>query len=609
MNETELLSPARDLETGFAAINCGADAVYMGAPQFGAREAAGNSLADIENMAAYAHRYWARVYVTVNTLLFDEELAQAEKMIHQLYQCGADAVIIQDVGLLECSLPPIPLFASTQMHNHTPERVRFLEQVGFQRVILARELSLDEIKTIRSQTHLELETFIHGALCVSYSGQCYASYALGGRSGNRGQCAQPCRRKYSLVDEQGQVLQKGRHLLSLKDLNLGSHLEDLLNAGVNSFKIEGRLKDKAYVMNVVSTYRRQLDQILNRGQFRAASSGKSQVNFNPDPVKTFNRGYTTYFLNNRDPNMASPDTPKSIGEPIGKVLAVHKTHFTLSTSIQLHSGDGICFLDRQGDLCGTVINQVNGQQVSPQKLDDLHPGTMIYRNYDHLFISTLNKAQVERKMNLTLNLEYVPGCLALTLMDEDGVTIREETAYTPQPARDALQAEENIRKQLLKLGGTSFSSDKVNINLPEPFFIPLSTLNLLRRNGIEKLIQARQNSYMRPQGHRVTNEVPFLTDTLDFTGNVLNQKAKQFYARHGVKSIAPAAESGLDMTGHKIMTTRYCIKYQMGICPRQKPVVPVSGNLTLVDEDGNQFPLKFDCSRCQMEVYFDSYSE
>jgi len=609
MNQVELLSPARDLETGLAAINCGADAVYLGAPQFGAREAAGNSLADIETLISYAHRYWARVYVTVNTLLFDDELPQAEKLIHQLYQSGVDAVIIQDMGLLECDLPPIPLFASTQMHNHTPERVRFLEQVGIQRAILARELSIDEIKSIRSQTRLELETFIHGALCVSYSGQCYASYAIGGRSGNRGQCAQPCRRKYSLIDDQGRVLQKDRHLLSLKDLNMGGHLQDLLDAGVNSFKIEGRLKDKAYVTNVVSYYRRQLDMIFNQGQFQAASSGRSQVDFNPDTARTFNRGYTTFFLTDRDPNMASPQTPKSIGEPIGNVRAVTKTSFTLSTASPLHNGDGICFLDSRGELSGTVINQVVDQQVTPQKLGDIQPGTMIYRNYDHQFISELNKSHIERKIQIAMHLDYVSDNLVLTITDEDGLTIYEKTPYIPQPARDVIQAEDNIRKQLLKLGGTSFHGDQVKMGLPEPYFIPLSTLNLLRRNAIDKLIESRQNSYARPMAQRSVNDIPFPTESLDFTGNVLNQKAKLFYTRHGVISIAPAAESGIDLLGKKIMTTRYCIKFQLGICHRQKPTEPPSGNLTLVDEDGNQFPLKFDCSHCQMEVYFNSYSE
>ena len=299
MNQIELLSPARDLETGMAAINCGADAIYLGPSRFGAREAVGNPLEDIERLAAYAHKYWAKVYVTVNTLLHDEELEDVQKLVSQLYQAGADAMIIQDAGLLELDLPPLPLFASTQMHNHTPERVAFLEKVGFQRAILARELTLDQIREIRARTHIELETFIHGALCVSYSGQCYMSYAIGGRSGNRGQCAQPCRRLYSLVGADGKTVANNRYLLSLRDLNLSQSAGDLIDAGICSFKIEGRLKDKSYVMNVVGYYRRLLDEILKQRNLRPSASGAVHLDFEPNPNKTFNRGYTTYFLHGR----------------------------------------------------------------------------------------------------------------------------------------------------------------------------------------------------------------------------------------------------------------------------------------------------------------------
>jgi collagenase-like PrtC family protease len=316
MEPIELLAPAKDLDTGLAAINCGADAVYIGAAQFGAREAAANSLEDLEALVAHAHKYWARVYVTVNTLLRNDELPEAVRLIHRLHAAGVDALIIQDAGLLECDLPPLPLIASTQMHNHTPERVAFLEKVGFQRVILARELSLEQIRAIRAQTTLELECFVHGALCVSYSGQCYLSYAIGGRSGNRGQCAQPCRRRYSLVDSRGQTLASDRYLLSLRDLNLSADLKDLLEAGVSSFKIEGRLKDIHYVMNVVSYYRQQLDAILAGKGLQKSSSGRSQVGFTPDLAKTFNRGFTTYFLKGRDAAMHDHAAPKFTGAAV-----------------------------------------------------------------------------------------------------------------------------------------------------------------------------------------------------------------------------------------------------------------------------------------------------
>jgi collagenase-like PrtC family protease len=330
LTRTELLAPARDLECGRAAVDAGADAIYIGAPRFGARANAGNPLSDIEALAAYAHRFWARVYVTVNTLLHDHEIQQATGLIEQLYGMGVDAIIIQDVGLLECDLPPISLIASTQMHNNSPEKVAFLEQVGFDRVILARELTVEEIRTIRQRTSIELEFFVHGALCVSYSGQCYMSYAIGGRSGNRGECAQPCRRLYSLVDGSGRLLAPDRHLLSLKDLSLAGDLDALIDAGVCSFKIEGRLKDRAYVTNVVSYYRQQLDDVLSSRGLGRSSSGQSHIGIAPDPAKTFNRGYTTYFLHGRNRHMAALASPKMVGEPLGQVTSMGSASFRLN---------------------------------------------------------------------------------------------------------------------------------------------------------------------------------------------------------------------------------------------------------------------------------------
>src|SRR5512133_3326526 len=359
IERVELLAPAKDLETGMAAINSGADAVYIGGAKFGARDAAGNSLDDIRALVNYAHKYWARIYVTVNTLLYDAEIEPVQQLINELYEAGADALIIQDVGLLELDLPPLPLFASTQMHNHTPERVAFLEKVGIQRAILARELSIEQIRAIRAKTTLELETFIHGALCVSYSGQCYMSYALGGRSGNRGQCAQPCSRPYQLLDKNGAVIQDGRYLLSLKDFNAAKALPDLLDAGVRSFKIEGRLKDVAYVRNTVGYYRQQLDRLLEgKADFRPASSGKVLFDFQPNPLKTFNRGYTSYFLYGRKEPVGSPDTPKALGEPLGRVARLERGSFVLDSRAEIHRADGLCFFNSQRELVGTIVNEV-----------------------------------------------------------------------------------------------------------------------------------------------------------------------------------------------------------------------------------------------------------
>lgn len=604
MENVELLAPSKDLETGIAAINSGADAVYIGASQFGARESASNPLTDIESLIRYAHLYWARVYVTVNTLLFDEEIPGAVKLIHQLYQMGADAIIIQDVGLLECDLPPIPLFASTQMHNNTLQRIQFLEKVGFQRVILARELSLEEIKTIRAQTSLELETFIHGALCVSYSGQCYASYALGGRSGNRGQCAQPCRRKYSLIDEQGHILQKDRYLLSLKDLNLSGQLDRLLEAGVRSFKIEGRLKDKNYVTNIVSHYRRQLDNIYVEGRYHAASSGGSRFSFTPNPLKTFNRSYTSYFLQQRDPQMGSLDTPKSLGEPIGKVTSVSQRSFIIDSPIPLHNGDGLCFFDRQRQLCGTVINETNGQNMTPEKMDGIYSGVMIYRNHDHSFSADLAKNPPERKIRLSFKCLTQSEQLVLNAMDEDGNTAIETVSGKWPLAEKPDQNQAILQKQLGKLGGTPFTCDQMDMDLAVPYFIPLSVINNLRRRVIDQLIQNRIKNHLRPQRPIIPNNAPFPENQLGFSGNVLNQKALAFYQRHGVTHISPGAETGISLRGEKVMTTRYCIKFQLGACPRQKIPTEIKGALSLVDEEGNLFPLNFDCTHCQMEVYF-----
>ena len=605
LNTIELLAPAKNLDIGTAAINSGADAVYIGAPLFGAREAAANPLADIEELIAYAHHYWARVYVTLNTLLYDHELPHAVEMVRRLYDMGVDALIIQDMGLLECGLPPIPLFASTQMHNHTLERVRFLEKIGFQRVILARELSLPEIGHIRQNTSIELETFIHGSLCVSYSGQCYASYALGGRSANRGQCAQPCRRLYDLVDSDGKTLTKKRHLLSLKDLNLADDLETLCQAGINSFKIEGRLKDKAYVKNVVGFYRQKLDEIFQNGPYRQSSSGKTRLHFSPDPQKTFNRGYTTFLLKDRDPEMASLSTPKSTGEPVGKVSSTGQDYFILSEPHSLHNGDGICFFNTQSVLCGTLVNRVDGLKVFPQKMDGIFPGVLISRNDDRLFNAQLNKDDEERKIGVSMGLDYLDGALQLTLTDDDGNSVLTRLEYQPQPAENPQQATANISKQLTRLGESCFECTAIINNLPAPYFIPLSTLNRLRRQGVDDLLQERLNNIPRFKSELNNNPFSYPEKNFDYHGNVLNEKARAFYLKHGVDRLSPAAESGLDLSDSKIMTSRYCIRFQAGLCTREAPGRQARQPLYLIDEDGKRFLLKFDCVRCLMEVYFN----
>ncbi|MDZ7318279.1 MAG: U32 family peptidase [candidate division KSB1 bacterium] len=605
MNEIELLAPARDLAVGLAAINCGADAVYIGAERFGAREAAGNSLADIEQLVRYAHKFWARVYITLNTILFDAEIPIARKLIHQLYQIGVDGLIIQDVGLLELDLPPIPLIASTQMHNDTVEKVKFWEEVGFQRVILARELSLDQIKDIRRQTNIELEVFIHGALCVCYSGQCYLSYALGGRSGNRGQCAQPCRQKYALLDKQGRSLAPQRYWLSLKDLNQSAHLAELIAAGITSFKIEGRLKDREYVVNIVGHYRRLLDQILTTMQLKKSSSGKTELDFDPDPAKSFQRGFTTYFLAGRDPQMASPETPKSIGEPLGYVLRVFKNFFEIKTQKLLHNGDGICFLNSQQELQGTLVNRVESNRIYPAEMQGIVPGVFIYRNHDHAFSQQLKKTSCRRKIGVTFIFEELPEGFVLKAIDEDQNQAEAWLAIVKNLARNRAEAGRHLEAQFRRLGDTDFYCLEVDLKLKGAYFFSAAVLNALRRKVIQQLAAARLERRPKQQFLRVKNDVPFPVPTLDFRGNVLNQQAMAFYRRHGVTKISPAAEAGADMSGKPVMTTKYCLRQQLNLCHQSDSRSSEADALFLKNEKGQKLRLEFNCEKCQMEIYLE----
>ena len=610
MEQIELLSPAKDLETGIAAINCGADAVYLGAAKYGARNAAGNSLQDIQQLVNYAHKYWARVYVTVNTLFYDKELPEAEHLIKQLYQIGVDAVIIQDVGLLELDIPPIPLFASTQMHNHTPERVAFLEKVGFQRAILARELTLSQIQEIRSTTNIELEAFIHGALCVSYSGQCYMSYAIGGRSGNRGQCAQPCRLKYSLVDGTGNFIADRRYLLSLRDLNHSNSLADLVDAGVCSFKIEGRLKNKAYVMNIVGHYRQLLNKILNERSKRASSSGTVALDFSPDPVKTFNRGYTSYFLHGRDEKLTAPDSPKSMGESLGTAASINKNTITLADQTHiLHPGDGLCYFNAEKELQGTYVNAVDGTTIRVNQAQGLLPGTEFFRNHDHEFISQLNKCQPERKIQVQFSLDKTPEGVKLTVVDEDHCVAKAELPIKHIPTDSPEKSRSIIDRQLRKLGGTAFFCTQTECSSDPVPFLPASFLNKLRRTAIDQLVEIRIQQMPRETRKITPNEVPYPVKELHFQGNVLNHKAADFYRRHGVMTIESAAEASPTMIGRKIMTTKHCLRHEFNACPRQKNHLPSAEPWKLIDENGNEYPLNFNCADCEMEIYFHKRPE
>ncbi len=609
---TELLAPAKDLECGLAAINSGADAVYIGAARFGARAKVGNPLADIETLTAYAHTYWARVYVTVNTLLDDQELPQAVRLIHQLYEAGVDGVIVQDVGLLESALPPIPLIASTQMHNATPAKVAFLEAIGFRRVILARELSLAQIRAIRQAAPaVELESFVHGALCVSYSGQCYMSYAVGGRSGNRGECAQPCRRRYTLVDRDGTPVRlpgaeglDSRHWLSLRDLNLSGDLEALLDAGVTSFKIEGRLKDVAYIKNVVSFYRQRLDAALAARGWGRSSSGRSAADFAPDVDKTFNRGYTTYFLHGRTEPPGAIETPKMVGEFVGVVVAARGKTLTLDRDAALHNGDGLVFFDEAGELQGAALNGVDGRQLTLNTPVSIRQGVHLYRNHDHAFLTLLTKAAVTRMIVVRLTLDETPDGFSLTAEDEDGnsAVVTLETGKVPAQKPEMAQA--TALKQLQKTGDTAFACGDVALRWAAPYFLPVATFNDLRRRALEYLSEARAARRPVRTGAILKNSAPYPETRLSFEGNALNAAAVAFYRRHGVLDIAPAAESGLDMLGKAVMHTKYCLKHQLGLCDGTRQASGLKEPLFLIDEDGRRYSLRFDCAVCEMEVIY-----
>ena len=604
VSTVELLAPAKDVDSGIAAINCGADAVYVGATRFGAREAAANSLVDIDRLAKYAHRYWGKVYAAVNTILRDDELDEAARLCHDLHGAGVDGLIIQDVGLLECDLPPLPLIASTQMHNYTRQRVAFLEKVGFSRAILARELDLAQLREIRAATTIELEIFIHGALCVCMSGQCTLSHAMGGRSGNRGQCAQPCRRGYSLVDAQGNTVIADRHLLSLRDLNLTPRLGELVEAGVSSFKIEGRLKNKAYVMNVAGHYRQALDVVLAAQGGRKSSSGQVTLDFAPNPDKTFNRGYSTYFLTGRGAAVASPDSPKHVGEPLGSVKSVARDSFTLDAPAPLRSGDGITFYDRDRQLDGALVNRVQGQTVFPHKLAGLAPGARVFRNHDHAFAAEIARSRPSRTIVVALTLREIGGGVRLEAVDEDSVRATAELACAKLPADKPEHAREAVARQLAKLGDTEFAASGIELAWTRPLHLAASQVNGLRRSLSENLAVAREVARPTARTLLVPTDHAFPDTRLDFRANVLNHRAAAFYLRHGVVDIEPAAESGLDLQDRVVMTCRYCLKYELGDCRRP---TPHPEPWFLVDDEGRRLRLRFRCEQpdCVMEIVYE----
>ena len=596
----ELLAPAKDKKTAFAAIDCGADAVYIGSPKFGARVNASNSLDDIKDVVEYAHKFRVKVYVTINTIMSDDELREAVELIYQLYDIGVDALIVQDMGLLECKLPPIKLFASTQCHNSTLEKVKFLEKTGFSRVILARELSLDEIRKIADNTDVEIETFIHGALCVSYSGQCYMSYAIGGRSANRGECAQPCRKKYSLVDSDGVVVATDKHLLCLRDLNFSSDIKDLIDAGVSSFKIEGRLKDEDYIKNVVSFYRKKIDDAIENTEYERSSSGYSVLGFEADVNKTFNRGYCEYFLHGRNKNIISFDSPKSRGEYTGKVKEVFEKYFLFDGS-ELNNADGICFFDERGELVGTSVNKAEGNKIFPQSMNGLRKGVEVFRNYNHKFSKMLESAKVERKIEASVCFVEKEQCYELSAVDEDGVRVVVEAGKNYDKAKNQELARNNIIKCLKKAGDSCFDIKEARVEVDVYPFIPLSELNELRRRLLAKLEEERIAVYEVEKSGDIFIS-PYFDRELFYDVNIMNEKAKEFYEKRGGICREYAIEKTGNVSGKILMTTKHCLKFSLGLCSKEGKKHRYREPFFLVDSHGKKYKLLFECKSCCMKI-------
>ena len=607
MKKIELLSPAKNLEVGLAAINHGADAVYIGGPSFGAREKVGNSIEDIEKLCNHAAIFDAKVYVTLNTLLFDNELEQARKIAWDCYNAGVDALIVQDMALLMMDMPPIALHASTQCNNTTAERVKFLEDVGFKQVVLARELSINEIKDIRSKTTVPLEFFVHGALCVSYSGQCYLSHVIGHRSANRGACAQPCRLKWNLEDENGNTLIANRHLLSLRDMNNSQNLEELIDAGITSFKIEGRLKDADYVKNTTAYYRRALDEIIERrSDLERASRGVSTPSFAPNLEKSFNRGFTDYFIHGRQKNIDAPFTPKSMGEYVGEIKKIDGKRLTvkLKEGVILHNGDGLCFLDENNELQGFNVNGFeNGTILSSAPLSFRAPqarGTSLYRNYDIQWQKYVDASSGNRKLPIKLELSETPDDFKLTAVNENvsiSLQCQKDIAKNPEKAL------ETIRTKLSQWGDTKFVVENIDIQLDTIYFIPASILGEMKRQlvvELEKSLIERHRAERSVETHHGTSlQTDYPANDLSYLANITNSLSRKFYENHGVTHIDDGLEKSMPEGEIVVMTTKHCIRYANGMCAKEigKPATPL-----YISNERGRFRLEFDCKNCCMKV-------
>ena len=641
MSKIELLLPAKDLSTGKTAINHGADAVYIGASAFGARQAAGNSLQDIETLVQYAHLYGSKVHVTVNTVLFDNELEGARKLLWDLYHIGVDAVLIQDLGLLKLDIPPLTFHASTQCHNHSVERIQFLEKLGFTRAVLAREVDLQTIQNIHNQTNIELEAFVHGALCVCYSGQCYLSRMMTGRSGNRGECAQICRTRFDLQDRNGKVLIHNKHLLSLKDMCRADYLEEMMIAGIVSFKVEGRLKNESYVKNVTAFYRQRLDSILNGNpEYQRVGSGVTRFFFTPDAHKTFNRTFTPYFLDGHREKMASFDTPKAMGQFVGYLKQVNgkylfEPHHLKTTSLSsparsrrvnpvqaiaqrwdnedvqataqrwdnqqpISNGDGLCFINDKGELEGFLVNGMEGNRIIPQKPLSHFQKVKLYRNIDKNFEKILSGKTAERKIPVDILFEELTDGVRIGFMDEDGceVSVTENVELTA--AQQPEKMSETLRTALAKLGGTPFEARTITIRKCTAF-LRASFINELKSKVVEKLMATRI-AHFHPQDNPLHYSPAPLFQHADYLRNITNEAHRAVYEDFGATEI----EYGLDKTenyaGKALMTCKYCLRYELGWCKKNSTVSNAPKDPLYLISGKHRFRLEFDCGKCEMRI-------
>lgn len=599
----ELLSPAKDLQAGKIAVISGADAVYIGGPEFSARSAAGNSWDEIGELCSFAHQYYVKVYVALNTIFFDGEEAKVQNSLNKAYDSGADGVIIQDMGILKLDLPPFNIIASTQCNNADPGHIRFMRDSGFSRIILARELSLEQIRRIRSEVpDIELEAFIHGALCVSYSGRCYFSQYLSGRSANRGKCMQVCRLPFDLADADGKLIIKDKHLLSTKDLCMSGHLHQLIDAGVTSFKIEGRLKDASYVGNVTAKYSKELDNIVNesRGVYRRSSSGRVMLEYEPDLRKSFNRDFTRYFYFGRKESVISEKGQGSLGEFIGKVLDIDRNYFTLYDTHDLKNGDGICWVGNDGSADGVNINKVDGEKIFPFRKLPPSEGTEIFRNENPSFEKAVLSGS-DRRVGVTIEVSEKEGVFSVQASDEDGNSAELKFWHDRVKSNDPETSQENMKKQFSKTGGTVFYPQIVRIGSGQEYFITVSVMNSWRREILETVMKERMKNYPRRLKRISQKKAEFRVKNIDPSYNVSNKLAEEFYVESGAERVERSFETSDKENMRVLMISKHCLKYHLGACRKYGGSKKLNEPLYMV-LNGEKYLLDFDCEKCVMKI-------